>query len=77
MKSMGELLGTPLVSGTLVTHLENGDQIVSSMIEAVKSAEMTITFEDFIYWEVKIDKNFSNLLSEKDKNEVKVHVILD
>ena len=77
MKSMGELLGPPLVSGNLVTHLKNGDEIFSSMIDAVKTAEKTITFETFIYWEGEIGKKFSNLLSEKSTKGVKVHVILD
>lgn len=77
MKSIGELLGPPLVSGNLVTHLENGQEIFASMLEAIKSAKKTITFETYIYWEGKIGKEFSQLFCEKARSGVKVHVILD
>lgn len=77
MKSIGELLGPPLVSGNLVAHLKNGDEIFPSMLEAIRSAKKTITFETYIYWEGKIGKEFSKLLCEKAKSGVRVHVILD
>lgn len=77
MKSIGELLGPPLVSGNLVTHLKNGDEIFASMLEAIKSAKKTITFETYIYWEGEIGKEFSKLFCEKAKSGVRVHVILD
>ncbi|MBC7712951.1 MAG: cardiolipin synthase [Rhizobacter sp.] len=77
MKSIGELLGPPLIPGNKVTHLENGDEIFSSMLSAIKSAKQTITFETFIYWEGIIGENFSHALSEKAKSGVKVHIILD
>lgn len=77
IKSIGELLGPPLVSGNKVTHLENGNEIFASMLEAINSAKKSITFETFIYWEGKIGKEFSDTLSKKAREGVKVHIMLD
>lgn len=76
-KSMGELLGPPLVGGNRVEHLENGNQIFPSMLAAIRSATKTITFETFIYWEGAIGQEFSHALSEKARSGVRVHVLLD
>ena len=77
MKSMGELLGPPLYSGNKITHLENGNEIFASMLEAINSAKKTITFETFIYWEGNIGKKFARSLSQKASEGIKVHVMLD
>lgn len=77
MKSMGGLLGPPLVPGNKIEHLENGTKIFASMLEAMEGAKKTITFETFIYWEGEIGKKFSNVLSEKARSGVKVHMMLD
>jgi cardiolipin synthase len=77
IKSIGELLGPPLVGGNLVKHLENGNEIFKSMLESINAAKKTITFETFIYWEGVIGKEFSHALSEKARAGVKVHVMLD
>lgn len=76
-KSIGELLGPPLLSGNKITHLKNGVEIFPAMLEAIKLAEKTITFETFIYWSGNIAKEFSNALCERAKAGVKVHIILD
>lgn len=77
MKSMGGLLGPPLVPGNKIEHLENGTKIFASMLEAMEGAKKTITFETFIYWEGEIGKKFSHVLSEKARSGVKVHMMLD
>lgn len=77
MKSMGELLGPPLYSGNKIIHLENGNEIFTSMLEAINSAKKSITFETFIYWEGNIGKEFASSLSKKALEGVKVHVMLD
>lgn len=76
-RSMGVLLGPPLVPGNKVTTLLNGDQIFPSMLEAIRSAKQSITFETYIYWSGEIGKAFAQALSERAKAGVKVHVLLD
>lgn len=76
-RSMGVLLGPPLVAGNKVTALLNGDQIFPSMLEAIRSAKQSITFETYIYWSGEIGKAFAQALSERAQAGVKVHVLLD
>ena len=77
VRSMGNLLGPPLVSGNRVVELLNGDEIFPAMLEAIRGAKRTITFETYIYWSGKIGKEFADALSERSAAGVKVHVLLD
>jgi cardiolipin synthase len=74
---MGVLLGPPIIEGNKVEVLVNGDQIFPAMLDAIRSAQHTITFETFIYWSESIGKEFSDALIERAKAGVKVHVMLD
>ena len=76
-RAIGVLLGPPLVPGNRVETLLNGDRIFPSMLEAIRSAKRTITFETYIYWSGDIGKSFAEALSDRAKSGVKVHVILD
>jgi len=77
LRAMGVLLGPSLVEGNRVDTLLNGDQIFRAMLEAIRSASKTITFETYIYWSGDIGRTFADALSERAKNGVKVHVLLD
>jgi cardiolipin synthase len=76
-RSIGHLLGPPIVNGNRVTALHNGDEIFPAMLEAIRGASRSITFETYIYWEGKIAREFSEALSERAEAGVKVHVLLD
>jgi len=76
-RSMGVLLGPPIVEGNNVEVLLNGDQIFPSMLKAIREAEKTITLETYIYWSESIGKEFSEALIERARAGVKVHVMLD
>jgi cardiolipin synthase len=77
VRSMGTLLGPAIMAGNRVTALCNGDEIFPSMLEAIRSAERTITFETYIYWSGSIGKAFATALSERAQAGVKVHVLVD
>lgn len=77
LRSMGVLLGPPIVAGNRTQTLVNGDQIFPAMLAAVRSATKSITFETYIYWSGTIGKEFSDALSERARAGVKVHVLLD
>ena len=77
MRAMGNLLGPGIVGGNKVEELLNGDQIFPSMLDAIKSAKRTITFETYIYWSGDIGKAFADALAERARAGVKVHVLLD
>jgi len=59
LRAMGSLLGPPLVEGNRVTVLRNGDEIFPSMLDAIRGARRTITFETYIYWSGEVGRAFT------------------
>jgi cardiolipin synthase A/B len=76
-RSMGTLLGPSLLVGNRVRALCNGDEIFPAMLEAIRGARRTITFETYIYWSGEIGRTFADALAERARAGVKVHVLLD
>jgi cardiolipin synthase len=76
-RSMGVLLGPALVGGNRVDVLLNGDRIFPAMLEAIRGARRSITFESYIYWSGEVGQQFADALSERARAGVKVHVLLD
>ena len=76
-RSLGVLLGPPILEGNKIEVLVNGDQIFPAMLEAIRGAKETITLETYIYWAESIGREFSNALSERARAGVKVHLMLD
>jgi cardiolipin synthase len=77
LRSMGLLLGPSIVDGNTATELVNGDAIFPSMLKAIRGAKKTVLFETYIYWSGEIGDEFADALSERARNGVKVHVLLD
>jgi len=77
VRSMGSLLGPPVVPGNRVTALCNGGEIFPAMLDAIRGAAKTICFETFIYWSGTIGREVAEALSERARAGVKVHVMLD
>ena len=76
-RSLGVLLGPPIVEGNKAEVLLNGDRIFPAMLEAIRSAQKSISFETYIYWEGTIGHEFTEALAERARAGVKVHVLLD
>lgn len=76
-REMGVLLGPAILPGNHVTDLENGDQIFPAMLEAIRGARRTITFETYIYWEGRVGQEFADALSERARAGVTVNVTID
>ena len=77
MRAMDGLLGPGIVGGNQVQELLNGDQIFPSMLQAIRSATKTITFETYIYWSGNVGSQFADALAERARAGVKVHVLID
>ena len=77
LRSMGLLLGPPVTSGNRYEVLLNGDRIFPAMLEGIRSATRTITFETFIYWSGEIGQQFADALSDQARSGIAVHVLLD
>ncbi len=76
-REMSVMLGPSITSGNRVTALHNGDEIFPAMLEAVREARVSITFETYVYWSGDIGQEFAEALSERARAGIPVHVILD
>ena len=76
-REMSVLLGPAILPGNHVVDYENGDEIFPAMLEAIASAQKTITFETYIYWSGEIGRRFADALSERAKAGVAVHLMVD
>jgi len=76
-RSLGVLLGPPVLAGNRVEALQNGREIFPSMLAAIRGARRTITFESYIYWSGDVGQAFADALSERARAGVRVHVLLD
>ncbi len=76
-RSMGILLGPPVLAGNQVVALQNGREIFPAMLAAIRGAKRTITFETYIYWSGDIGQAFADALSGRARAGVRVHVLLD
>ena len=76
-RSLGVLLGPPVVAGNRVEALQNGEEIFPAMLAAIRGAKQSINFESYIYWSGDIGQEFADALAERAKAGVQVRVLLD
>jgi cardiolipin synthase len=77
LRTMGVLLGPAILEGNSIRHLQNGNEIFPAMLDAIRAARHTITFETYIYWSGDIGKAFADALCDRAGTGVRVHVLLD
>ena len=77
VRTMGSLLGPGFVPGNRVTALYNGDEVFPAMLDAIRSARRTITFESYIYWSSSVGRLFTAALAERARAGVRTHVVID
>jgi cardiolipin synthase len=76
-REMGVMLGPSISGGNRVTALQNGVEIFPAMLDAIRSAQTSITFETYIYWSGEIGQAFSEALSERARAGIPVNVTVD
>ena len=76
-RELGILLGPPIIDGNRVENFENGAEIFPAMLAAIRGARSTITFETYIYWSGRVGRQFADALSERARNGVRVHLLID
>jgi cardiolipin synthase A/B len=74
---MSVMLGPSITRGNSILALQNGVEIFPAMLEAIRSAKTSITFETFIYWSGEIGREFTDALAERARNGIAVNVLLD
>ncbi len=77
VRTMSGLLGPPLVEGNRVKLLQNGAEIFPAMLKAIREAQHSITFENFVLIDGHISRAFAEALRERARNGVKVHFLQD
>jgi cardiolipin synthase len=75
-RALGVLLGPPFVGGNEVTTLINGAAIFPAMLDAIEAAEISLTFETFVFRD-EIGKLFCKALTGAARRGVHTHVLLD
>lgn len=75
-RALGVLLGPSIVPCNDVRILLNGDETFPAMLDAIRGATTSITFESFIFRD-EIGCQFCEALTEAAKRGVRVHILLD
>ncbi|MGH8085827.1 MAG: phospholipase D-like domain-containing protein [Lysobacter sp.] len=76
-REMSVMMGPSVLPGNHVTALNNGEEIFPAMLEAIRGAQVSITFETYIYWSGEIGEEFTEALSERARAGIPVHVTID
>ena len=71
------LIGTPPTEGNKITVLKNGDEIFPAMLDAIRSAEHSVDFVTFVYWQGDIAREFAAALHEASERGCQVRILLD
>ena len=69
--------GMPFIAGNRVVIYNNGDEFYPAMLDAIESAEQSITMEHYIYWDGEVGRRFAEALAEKARQGVEVKLLLD
>lgn len=77
LRSMNGLFGSNTLEGNRIELLVNGDEIFPAMLDAIRAAETSITFETYVYWSGSIAEDFAEALAERARAGVAVRVMLD
>jgi cardiolipin synthase len=76
-REMSVMLGPTIISRNHVTALHNGDEIFPAMLDAIRSAEVSVNFETYVYWSGTIGRQFAEALSERARAGIPVNVMID
>jgi cardiolipin synthase len=76
-REMSVMLGPSITPGNKVTALQNGEEIFPAMLEAIRKATTSVTFETYIYWSGEIGEAFTEALSERARAGIPVTVTVD
>lgn len=74
---LGKVAQTPWTQGNDIVTLENGGNYFPAMLQAMRSAEKTLTFESYVCVDSEPTQKFTQVFVERARAGVQVHVILD
>ncbi len=76
-RTISQLMGPPLLKGNHVEIFNDGDEIFPAMLDAIRQAKHSITFENFVFVSGKVSRQFAGAFAERALAGVKVHVLQD
>ena len=71
------MTGMPLTDGNRVEIYNNGDEFYPAMLEAIESAQQSVTMEQFIFWDGMVGRRFAEAFAEKALAGVPVKLLAD
>ena len=69
--------GSPIVGGNAVEVLLNGEEIFPALVEAIGSAQRTISYAQYFYEDGPVARDVAEALAERCRAGVGVNVLLD
>ena len=75
--ALSTIVGAPVERGGTITMLNNGDQFVPALLDAIAHAERTINFAVYIWSEGAFSDQLLAALEKKQREGVTVRVLLD
>jgi cardiolipin synthase len=75
--SLEAFAGAPILGNNRVDILLNGEETFPALLDAIRSAERTITFEAYIFHEGKVADQIVGAFVERCKAGVRVAILLD
>ncbi|MBZ5602692.1 MAG: cardiolipin synthase B [Acidobacteriia bacterium] len=69
--------GMPLVPGNRVEIYNNGDEFYPAMLDAIESARLSITMEQYIFWDGQVGRRFAEAFAEKAREGIPVKLLVD
>ena len=69
--------GSPIVGGNAVEVLLNGEEIFPALVDAINSAQRTITYAQYFYEDGPVARDVAEALAERCRAGVGVNVLLD
>lgn len=77
LREMSVMLGPSVIDGNHVVAYNNGEEIFPAMLEAIRGARVSVTFETYVYWSGEIGELFAKALAERAEAGIPVHVTID
>jgi cardiolipin synthase len=75
--TMAGTTGMPAIGGNRVEIYNNGDEFYPAMMEAIESAQYSVTIELFIFWDGQVGRRFAEAFAEKAREGVAVKLLVD
>ena len=69
--------GAPLIEGNRVEIYNNGDEFYPAMLHAIESARLSITMEQYIFWDGQVGRRFAEAFAEKARGGIPVKLMVD